>query len=128
MRAERDEETKIGGISAADLVSPSKLLLVEVVLIHLDVVFPLIRYGVLGEDRAHRAHRLACAAVDALIGVNEVHVVRVGCIDTVHRANIDTACVLQVHARLGDHIRHFESVPPQQRSLGRREMYHRERL
>jgi len=34
--------------------------------------------------------------------MDEVHVVRISCIDAVHGTDIDTACVLQIHARLGD--------------------------
>ena len=128
VRGQSRDQREIGSVSAADPVSPSKLLLVEVVLVDLGVVLPLVRYRILGEDRAHRTHGLTRAAVDAFIGMDEVHVVRVGRINAVHRTDIEAACILHIDAWFRDHIRHFESVPPQQRSCRRLEMYHRERL
>src|SRR3954469_9311332 len=81
-------------------------LLVEVVLVHLDVALPLVRYRILREDRAHRADRFTCAAVDALIRVDEVHDVRVGRIYAVTRANGNAACIFQFDAWFGDYVGH----------------------
>jgi hypothetical protein len=81
-------------------------LLVEVGLVHLDVALPFVRDGILGKDRADRAHRLTCTTVDALVGVDEVHIVRVGRIYAVDRTDIHTACVLESNAWLGDHVGH----------------------
>src|SRR5256886_10704249 len=48
-------------------------VVLEELLVQLDEVLPLLRSFVLGEDRLHRAHRLAGAAVDALVGRSEEH-------------------------------------------------------
>src|SRR5206468_7259620 len=48
-------------------------VVLEELLVQLDEVLPLLRSFVLGEDRLHRAHRLAGAAVDALVGVDVEH-------------------------------------------------------
>src|SRR6266508_1271655 len=114
--AECVAETKHGGTHAADLLSPSKLLLVEVVLVDLGVVLPLVRDRIFWEDRAHRTNRLTCTAVDALIGMDEVHLVRVSCINAVNRTDVQAARVLHIDARFSDHIRHFAPVPPPQHS------------
>ena len=45
-------------------------LLLEVVGVDLDVLHLVIRHGVLGEDRGHRALWLARATVDALVGID----------------------------------------------------------
>src|SRR2546428_9341357 len=74
-RGECHEDGVIGSVSVADLLSPRHLLLVEIVLVDLGEVLPLIGHRVLGKDRAHRTDRLTRAAVDALVGMDEVHVV-----------------------------------------------------
>ena len=73
--------------AVAFVVSPSRLL-VEIGLVDLGVVLPFVRYSVFGEDRTYRAHRFTRAAVDALIGVDEIHVVCIRCIYAVNRADI----------------------------------------
>src|SRR5258706_9238615 len=50
----RPRDNEIGGASAAHLVSPSKLLLVEVTLVPLHGVLPLVGDRILREARAHR--------------------------------------------------------------------------
>src|SRR5258706_13031771 len=97
VRAELGGPKKIGGTKAADPMSPNELLLVEVDLVHLDVVLPFVRHSVFRKDRANGTDGLAGTAVDALIGVDEVHVVRVGRINAVNRAHVYAACVLQIH-------------------------------
>src|SRR4029079_14745281 len=59
---------------------------------------------VLVEDRRHGAHRLARAAVHALVGLDVELAATL--LDAVDRALIDARPVLQVDARLGDHVRH----------------------
>src|SRR3989442_11338485 len=76
----------------------------EELLVQRDEVFPLLRRLVLDEDRLHRAHGLAGPAVDTLVGVDE-ELVR-PLVDAVHRADLDAGLVLDVDARLGDHVRH----------------------
>src|SRR6266849_9286047 len=76
----------------------------EELLVQRDEVLRLFRRLVLGEDRLHRAHRLAGPAVDTLVGVDE-ELVR-PLIDAVHRADLDAGLVLDVDARLDDHVRH----------------------
>ena len=78
------------------------------------VVRPLGRQRLLGEDRVDRALRLAGAAVDALVRVDEqlaIHALVV--VDAVDRADGDARDVEHVDARLGDHVGH--SGPPRGR-------------
>jgi hypothetical protein len=99
---------KNGGLAAAVLSIPKviQLLLVEIDLVDLDVVLPFVGHCVLGKDRADRADRLTGTAIDALIGVDEIHVVGISGVNTIHRTNVAAARVLDVDARLGDHIGH----------------------
>src|SRR6266446_9178230 len=76
----------------------------EELLVQRDEVFRLFRRLVLGEDRLHRAHGLAGPAVDALVGVDE-ELVR-PLVDAIHWADLDAGLVLDVDARLDDHVRH----------------------
>src|SRR5712692_1796838 len=76
----------------------------EELLVQRDEVFRLFRRLVLGEDRLHRAHGLAGPAVDALVGVDE-ELVR-PLVDAVNWADLDAGLVLDVDARLDDHVRH----------------------
>src|SRR5437867_7507967 len=85
----------------------------EELLVQRDEVFRLFRRLVLGEDRLHWAHRLAGPAVDTLVGVDEK--LARPLIDAVHRADLDAGLVLDVDARLDDHVRHGDlpsSAPP----------------
>src|SRR6266511_696066 len=78
----------------------------EIVGVDLDVVLPLVRHRVLGEDRRHRALRLARPAVDALLGIDEEHRIVIGGVDAIHRTDIDAARVLDADAGLGDDVGH----------------------
>src|SRR2546430_17004014 len=62
-------------------------VVLEELLVELDEVLPLLRSLVLGEDRLHRTHRLAGAAVGALVGVNVEH--RLALVDAGGRAAPD---------------------------------------
>src|SRR5699024_5959535 len=55
-------------------------------------------------DRLDRAHRLAGAAVDALVGVDVEHALAL--VDAVHGTLLDAGQVLEVHTGLRDHVRH----------------------
>src|SRR5439155_20483547 len=79
-------------------------VVLEELLVQLDEALPLIGRLVFREDRLHRAHRLAGAAVDALVRVDVEH--RLAFIDAVHRTDLDTGLVLHVDAWLGDDVRH----------------------
>src|SRR5262245_11105600 len=79
-------------------------IVLEELLVQLDEVLPLIGRLVLSEDRLDRAHRLASAAVDALVRMDVEH--RVAFVDAVHRTHLDAGLVLHVDARLGDDVRH----------------------
>ena len=85
---------------------------VEEVDVGVVVVLPLLRGVVLVEDRLDRAHRLAGAAVDALVGVDVEHPLAL--VDAVDGALVDARAVLQVHTGLGDDVGHL--VPPEVRS------------
>src|SRR5215471_4965787 len=65
---------------------------------------PLLGDVVFVEDRLDRADRFAGAAVDAFVGVDVEHPLAL--VDAVDRAFLDAALVLDVDARLGDHICH----------------------
>ena len=65
---------------------------------------PLVRQRVLGEDRLDRALRLAGAAVDALLGVDDENAA--GLVNAVDGAHVDARTILDVDARLGDDVRH----------------------
>src|SRR5262249_47047224 len=79
-------------------------VVLEELLVDLDVVLPLLRGLVLGEDRLDRAHRLAGAAVDALLGVDVEH--RLPLVDAVNRAHLHAGLVFHADARLGNDIGH----------------------
>src|SRR5215472_8026192 len=81
---------------------------------------PLLGDVVFVEDRLDGADRLAGAAVDALVGVDVEH--PLAFVDAVDRAFLDAALVLDVDARLGDHIRHWRLPPslPAMRPAGLR--------
>src|SRR5215470_18020240 len=83
-------------------------IVLEELLVDVDEVLPLIGNLVLREDRLHRTHRLARAAVDALVGVDVQHVLPL--VDAVDRTDLHTRLVLDVDARLSDHVRHRD--PP----------------
>src|SRR3989338_3112196 len=83
-------------------------IVLEELLVQLGEVLPLVRDLVLGEDRLHRAHGLARAAVDALVRMDIEH--GLALVDAVHGADLDAGLVLDVDARLGDHVRH--GMPP----------------
>jgi hypothetical protein len=80
-------------------------------------VLPFFEQLVLGEDRIDRARLDARVAVDALLRVDEQLAdigetgVVLGRVDAVNRTHLDAREVLQVDARLGDHIGH-RSRPP----------------
>src|SRR5262249_5643811 len=65
---------------------------------------PLLRQRVLGEDRLDRALRLAGAAVDALLRVDDEHPVEL--VDAVDRADVDAGAVFDVDTGLGDDVGH----------------------
>ena len=83
--------------------------------VDLDEGVPLVRERVLGEDRLDRALRLARAAVDALLGIDDEDAAEL--VDAVDRADIDARAVFDVDARLGD------DVGPTSRSPGRSRPY-----
>src|SRR5579859_6712546 len=81
-------------------------LLFEVVRVNFDEVPPLLWDLVLGEDRVDRARIDACAAVDALVRIDVVHVRRVVGVNAVDRAHLDAGCVFDPYARLNDDVSH----------------------
>jgi hypothetical protein len=81
-------------------------LLLEVLRVLGDVVTPLLRNGVLGEDCTNRAGRFARATVDTLVGVDKVLIVRVGCVDAVDGTDIHAGRVLGIDAWLANDVGH----------------------
>jgi hypothetical protein len=71
------------------------------------VVGPLRRQGLLREDRIDRTLRLARAAVDALVRIDEQLPIRTFFVmDAVDGADRNARDVEHVDARLGDHVGH----------------------
>jgi len=58
-----------------------------------------------GLDGVHRAFRLAYAAVDALVRMNDEHVLAL--VKAVYWADLDTVCVLATNAAIGDDVSHW---------------------
>src|SRR2546422_320311 len=79
-------------------------VVLEELLVELDEVLPLLGSLILGENRLHRTHGLARAAVDALVGVDVEH--RLTLVDAVDRAHLHACLVFYVDARLRDDVRH----------------------
>src|SRR4051794_21320579 len=85
---------------------PTCTLLLEVGGVDGQVVLPLLRRVLLVVDRVDRADRLARPAVDALVRVDEVHVLGVVRVDAVDRPDLDAGRVLHPLARLRDDVGH----------------------
>src|SRR5438552_1736117 len=100
-------ETNSDGLEAVALMVSTTRLLVEICFVDLGVILPFVRHSILGKDRAYRTHRLACTAVDALVGMDEVHVVCIRCIYAVNRTDIKALCVRFADARFRDVVGHF---------------------
>ena len=75
----------------------------------LRVALPLIGHGALMENGVDGAFGFACAALDALIGVDVVHVRRL--VNARDRADIHAAGVFLADARLNDHVGHRRFFP-----------------
>src|SRR5579862_4068197 len=80
--------------------------LLEVVGVDLDVLTPFRRRFRFFEDRVHRALRNARSAIDALIGMDVVHVVLVLGVNAVHWAHLNASRVFHSDAWLGDDVGH----------------------
>src|SRR5947208_168018 len=92
-------------------------LLLEVVRVDLDEALPFVRQVRLEEDRLDGALRRADAAVDALVRIDEVHVVVIGGVDAIHGADLDTGRILHTDAWLSNNIGHRVFPPSDQRTL-----------
>ena len=100
--------------------SAAGLFALVVVRVDLDVLRPLRGHGALLEDRAHRAGRLAGAAVNALLRVDLEHINAVEVVfalswmNAVHRAYIHAGSIFDTDTGLRDYIRHgnnYSSLP-----------------
>src|SRR6185436_686563 len=70
---------------------------------------PLLRLAVrIGQDGLRRALGLAYAAVDALVGMNDEHVVAF--VEAVHGADLDAVHVLALDAVFGDDVSHWRCL------------------
>src|SRR5216683_1824019 len=100
----RDESHRVPRHSSA---RPTRLLtILEIVGVDLDVFAPLLGHLVLGEDGVHGARIDAGAAVDALIGIDEIHVRCVVSVNTVDGAYLDARGIFDPYTRLNDDISH----------------------
>src|SRR6266852_6225014 len=84
----------------------SLLTILEIVRVDLDVFAPLLRNFVLGEDGVDGARINASAAVDALIGIDEIHGRGLVGVNTVHRTNLYARGIFHPDAGLNDDISH----------------------
>src|SRR3954462_14799313 len=66
------------------------------------------RHVLFGEDRGHRALRLAGAAIDALVGVDEE--LLVAFVDAVDGTDVDARLVLDADAGFGDDVGHGPKI------------------
>src|SRR5450432_2888833 len=96
-----------GEEASDDLLSrrPSRRIrLIEDVLVQRDEALQVRGNIFFREDCGHRALRLACATVDAFVGLDE-QLVR-PLIDAIDGTDVDTRLVLDVDACFGDDVRH----------------------
>src|SRR5215208_2815516 len=96
----------LGRVLVHELVDHVGTLVVGVV--DLDERLPFLGQCVLGKDRLDRTLRLAGAAIDALLRVDDQDALEL--VDAVDRADIHAGEVLDVDARLRDDVRHGGSV------------------
>jgi hypothetical protein len=90
--------------------------------VNFDVLFPLIGDILIPKDGLDRASRLASAAIDALIGIDEELFCRLefrlilARVYTINGADIDTGCVLCANARFANYISsHYAFLLPRYR-------------
>ena len=102
-------ETRGRAAPAPGMLSLLRFLLGEEIRVLLRLVLLLGRDFVRGEDGVYRAHRLASAAVDADVGIDEVLLVGVGSLDAVDRTLLNAGLVLDVDAGIGDDVSHSTS-------------------
>src|SRR5207302_84415 len=79
-------------------LGPGAVLVLEVDLVDLDEAHLRGGHVLLGEDGIHRAGVDAGPAVDALVGVDVDHAVRISLMDAVDWADLDAGLVLEVDA------------------------------
>src|SRR6185437_15860419 len=70
-------------------------------------IAPLRRYRALLEDGVHRAGRLAGAAVDTLVWIDEILLVFLAGVNAIHGTDIHAGCVLHANAGLTDYVGHM---------------------
>src|SRR5205814_7093198 len=102
----RDQRYRVFSQSVELGVRLAELPVFEVVGVDLDELAPLLRHFILREDRIHRARIDASSTVDALVGVDVVHVRRVVCMDAVDGAYLHARGVFDVYAGLNDDACH----------------------
>src|SRR5678815_6143703 len=99
-------------------------LLAEEVGVDLNVVFVLLGNVAIGEDGGHRTFRLAQAAVNALIGIDEEHIIghavllQDAFMDAVYRADRHAGFIFNADAWFGNYVRHL-SVSPSKVLVGK---------
>jgi len=92
--------------------------LFEIVRIDLNELLPLFGYVLIAEYSFYRAGRLACTAIDALIGMDVQNLSRfvfgfvLTRMNAIHRTDIDARGVLCSDARLADYIGRHSKVTP----------------
>lgn len=82
-------------------------LALEYFAVDLDVLLQVGRHILFRKDRRYRTLRLACAAIDALVGMN-VKLIR-PFVDAIHRTNVHASAVLGVLAGFCYDVRHVVS-------------------
>jgi hypothetical protein len=85
--------------------SARRVLALEHFAIDLDVFLQIRRHVLFGKDRRHRAFGLACAAIDAFVGM-DVELIR-PFVNAVYRTHVYTGAVLRILAGFSYDVRHF---------------------
>jgi hypothetical protein len=72
--------------------------------INLAVLLPLSRDVILVIDGFHRANRLTCTAINALIRLDVKHAIAL--VNTINGALLDAGLIFHINTRLGDYVCH----------------------
>jgi hypothetical protein len=91
---------------ASGEVEVARLLVLVELGVDRAVLSPLFRQIIFEEDCLDRTDLGTHAAVNALIGIDEILLSIIRGVDTIDGANLDAALILHADTRLGDYVRH----------------------
>jgi hypothetical protein len=96
----------VARINWLTLRTTRRVFALEYVAVDLDVLLQVSRNILFWKNRRHRALRLARAAINALVGMDEQLVGAL--VNAVHRTHVDTRAILRVLAGFRYDVRHFD--------------------